>query len=125
MNSVLFGVHRTRRDHVAGPLALGLDEPRHEIFIARQDEDVGFVAVKVLRQSLVGLASDCRERKRPSESKWAVAAAGVVRQGKLRAETGSPRTSVHRDTQRPSTCDRIRREFLANPANSTAALRQV
>ena len=66
----------------------------------------------------------------PSAYSWfrnptlgAISVAGVVGQGELGSETGSPRARVDRDCQGSCTRNRIRRELLPNATNGTTALR--
>src|SRR5262249_50776741 len=50
-------------------------ENGNEVFCAREDKDIGFGGVVVLRQPFVGLARDRRQRQRPTEAKRPVAGA--------------------------------------------------
>src|SRR5262249_34527231 len=64
------------------PLAGGvLDKDGHQVFRAREYENVRVDGVEVLWESLVGLARDRRQRKAPAEAEWTIAGTGVISQG--------------------------------------------
>src|SRR5262249_28034751 len=87
-----------------------------------EDEGVGFLRIGVLRQALVGLASERRQSERPAKAKRSVAGAGVIGEGKLWAESGATRTGVDGHGQRTGAGHRIRRELLADAADCPASL---
>src|ERR1051325_10364952 len=64
---------------VANPASIGiLLEDRHKILCSRQDEDIRFLGVVVLRQPLVRLSRDCWQRHAPADTKRPVTGARVV-----------------------------------------------
>src|SRR5207247_428335 len=104
------------------PLAGGVEEG-HEVFRAREDEDVRFVGIRVTGKRLVRLPCDCRRRQAPAETERSVTVAAVVRQRQRRPETAAPWARRNRDTERARARDGVRRELLADATNGASALR--
>ena len=98
---------------------------RHQIFGTRQEKDVRFRIVLVLRQPLVRLSGDGGEGEEPAEAEGTVSGAGVVAQRQLRAEPGPTGTCGDGHRHRASAGDGVGREFLSHPANRAAAFREI
>lgn len=96
----------------------------HQVFCAGEDVDVRLFSIPVLRQPLVGLARDRRQRQAPAQTKGAVAGTGIVGERKLRAEAGA--TGAGRDRHRHGTGagDRVGGELLAHTPDGAAAFRE-
>jgi hypothetical protein len=100
------------------------DKSRHQVLGSRQNENVRLGATAVLRNPLVGLARDRRQREAPAKAERTVAGAGVIRQGQCETEPRAARAGGNRDAHRAAAGYGIGRKFLADAANGAAALRQ-
>ncbi len=96
----------------------------NQVFRAGEQEDVGLGRVVVAGQPLVRLARDLRQAQRPAEAKGAVAGAGVIAEGELRAEAGAAGTDGDGHGQGAGAGDGVGGELLADAANGPAALGQ-
>jgi hypothetical protein len=102
----------------------GVVEHGHQVLGSRQDEDIGVLAVAIARKSLVGLARDRWQAKRPPEAEWTVASTGVVRQRELRTEAATARRREDRHVERAGPGHRVGGELLADPTDRTTTLGQ-
>ena len=79
-------------DHISldNPLAAFCVEHRYQVFRTGEQKDIGLVSIKISGKTLVGLATDGRQRQTPPQAKYALARAGVVAERHLRAESATP-----------------------------------
>ena len=125
VNLVCDATHGSHRHALSLPLALRiLNENRHQVLGARENEDVRVLRVSVLGQSLVGLASDSGQRQVPTEAKWTIAGTGVVGQRYLWPESGSPGAYIDRHCHRSSSRNGVGGELLTHAANGPTAFGQ-
>ncbi len=97
---------------------------RHEIFRAGEQEDVGLGVVVVAGQPFVRLAADLRQGQRPAEAERAIAGAGVIAEGELRAEAGAAGAGGDGHGQGAGTGNGVGGELLADATDGPAALGQ-
>ena len=64
-------------------------DDRHQIFRARENENVRLFPIPVLRETLVHLARNRRNPEAPAKAKWTVSRTGIVGQGQTRTKTGA------------------------------------
>jgi hypothetical protein len=76
-------------DRLAHPIGALCDEHWDEIFLARKDEDVGLVGVRVLRNPFVGAPCNARDGGRPADAEGALRMTGTIIERELRLDAAT------------------------------------